>query len=158
MKIVINYQNYSNWLCISMCLRKYVFVCVQWRSPLSDKHNMYINIKTNIARADNCLWSNISDEIHTWNIWMGLNISFCTGRIAYTTKDYPLEYYYAYNLFHKNILLIPEEAYWPSDCISWLSFEARLTQKYIWNFLWFDRYLPKSCQEKLRKKSRGIGC
>ena len=68
-----------------------------------------------------------------------------------STKDYPLEYYYSYNLFHKNILLIPEEAYWPSDCISWLSFEARLTQKYIWNFLWFDRYLPKSCQEKLRK-------
>ena len=74
-----------------------------------------------------------------------------------TTKDYQLEYYYSYNLFHKNILLIPEEAYWPSDCISWLSFEARLTQKYIWNFLWFDRYLPKSCQEKLRK-NRGIGC
>ena len=51
-------------------------------------------------------------------------------------------------------MLTPKGSCWPSDCISWLSFEARLTPKYIWNFLWFDRYLPKSCQENWRKKSR----
>ena len=81
------------------------------------------------------------------------------GNFAFgITKDYLLNYYYSYNLFHQNILLMSKGSNGPSDCISWLSFEARLTQKYIWNFLWFDRYLPKSCQEKLRKKSRGIGC
>ena len=95
--------------------------------------------------------------IHETYGWVSISFFIQHKLLRDFTKDYLLNYYYSYNLFHKNNLLMSKGSNRPSDCISWHSFEARLTQKYIWNFLWFDRYLPKSCQEKLRK-NRGIGC
>ena len=95
--------------------------------------------------------------IHETYGWVSISF-FIQHKLLRDFTFYLLKYYYSYNfLNYKNNLIIPKGAHWPSDSISWLSFEARLTQKYIWNFLWFDRYLPKSCQEKLRK-NRGIGC